>query len=106
MSWSPRPGSTTRRVVPRPTRDPVLGQTWALQHGRVARPQSESPATAAEPTQEHGDVNQARGRDGLTAQERETIRAWAANEGIEVKARGILKKDLIANYEAWSARQA
>lgn len=50
-------------------------------------------------------VEQSRGRDGLTAAEREAIREWAVNEGIEVKARGILKKDLIANYEAWSARQ-
>ena len=70
------------------------------------RPQVESPATSAEPTPEHGDVNQARGRDGLTTQERETIRAWAVEEGIQVKARGMLKKDLIANYEAWSTRQS
>jgi hypothetical protein len=70
------------------------------------RPQSESSVSAADPAQEHGDVTPARGRDGLTAQEREKIRAWAANEGIEVKARGILKKDLIGNYEAWSARQS
>lgn len=55
----------------------------------------EEPAGGEEP----------RGRDGLTAAERETIRAWAVNEGIEVKTRGQLKKDLIANYETWSARQ-
>lgn len=47
----------------------------------------------------------ARGRDGLTGEERETIRAWADGEGIEVKPRGQLKKDLIANYRAWEARQ-
>lgn len=64
-------------------------------------PASSSPAVVEEPV----GGEEPRGRDGLTAAERETIRAWAVNEGIEVKTRGQLKKDLIANYEAWSARQ-
>ena len=34
------------------------------------------------------------GPDGLTNEERERIRAWATEEGIEVKARGRLSKDL------------
>lgn len=57
---------------------------------------SAEPAAAAEET---------RGRDGLTGDERERIRAWAIDEGIEVKARGQLKKDLIANYRATATRQ-
>ena len=50
-------------------------------------------------------ATQPRGRDGLTTDDRERVRAWAVEQGIEVKARGQLKKDLIANYQAWSARQ-
>ncbi len=45
-----------------------------------------------------------RGRDGLTATERETIRGWAVEQGIEVKTRGQLKKELIGNYRAWESR--
>jgi Lsr2 len=45
-----------------------------------------------------------RGRDGLTAVERETIRAWALEQSIEVKTRGQLKKELISNYRAWESR--
>ena len=63
---------------------------------RGGRARSRGAAAADEP---------ARGRDGLTGEERETIRAWADGEGIEVKPRGQLKKDLIANYRAWEARQ-
>jgi hypothetical protein len=58
-------------------------------------------ATPASP----GNDEPTRGRDGLTSEERETIRAWADGEGIEVKPRGQLKKDLIANYRSWAARQ-
>ena len=46
-----------------------------------------------------------RGRDGLTGAEREAVRAWAVEQGIDVKTRGQLKKDLVANYQAWQARQ-
>jgi Lsr2 protein len=46
-----------------------------------------------------------RGRDGLTGPERETIRSWAAEQGIDVKPRGQLKKDLIGNYRAWESRR-
>ncbi|WP_433800009.1 histone-like nucleoid-structuring protein Lsr2 [Actinomycetospora sp. CA-084318] len=60
----------------------------------------ESTLESAEPAEEK------RGRDGLTADERERIRAWAIDEGIEVKARGQLTKDLIANYQATAARQS
>ena len=63
------------------------------------------PASAPDAVAEEAVGGEPRGRDGLTAAERESIRAWAVNEGIEVKARGQLKKDLVANYEAWSARQ-
>lgn len=45
------------------------------------------------------------GPDGLTGDERERIRAWAIDEGIEVKTRGRLTKDLIANYRAVQARR-
>jgi hypothetical protein len=60
-----------------------------------------SPEPTPEPTPEDGER---RGRDGLTGAERETIRSWAAEQGIEVKPRGQLKKDLISNYRAWEAR--
>ncbi|MEJ2869093.1 Lsr2 family protein [Actinomycetospora sp. OC33-EN08] len=87
----------------------------------LARPTSEPEASAVESQPESATETvsetatdtgtdtdtdeQPRGRDGLTAPERETIRAWAVDEGIEVKPRGQLKKDLIANYNAWAARQ-
>lgn len=45
------------------------------------------------------------GPDGLTSEERERIRAWANEEGIEVKARGRLSKDLIGNYRSVHARR-
>ena len=65
----------------------------------------EAPASAAtEPSPAApADEDQPRGRDGLTATERETIRAWATDEGIEVKTRGHLRKDLISNYRAWQS---
>ena len=63
------------------------------------------PASSPDPVTEEAAGGEPRGRDGLTAAERERVRAWAVNEGIEVKARGQLKKDLVANYQAWSARQ-
>jgi Lsr2 len=65
-----------------------------------------APAPATEPAaaaSSSGD-GQTRGRDGLTASERETIRGWAVEQGIEVKPRGQLRKDLISNYRAWEAR--
>ena len=66
-------------------------------------PAPPTPPAAPEPAAEAGEAP--RGRDGLTATERERIRAWATDEGIEVKPRGQLKKDLIANYRAWEVRQ-
>ena len=44
------------------------------------------------------------GLDGLTVEDREAIRGWAQQEGIEVKPRGRLSRDLIANYHATQAR--
>ncbi len=44
------------------------------------------------------------GRDGLTKTEREQIRSWAQEQGIEVKPRGQLKQDLVSNYRAWAKR--
>lgn len=73
-----------------------------------------TPDTASEPAPEpapssSGDGQagdgQTRGRDGLTSSERETIRAWAVEQGIEVKPRGQLRKDLVSNYRAWEARR-
>lgn len=61
-------------------------------------------ATTAEPATP-ADGEEPRGRDGLTGTEREAIRAWAVEEGIEVKPRGQLKKDLISNYRAWEKRR-
>jgi pyruvate/2-oxoglutarate dehydrogenase complex dihydrolipoamide acyltransferase (E2) component len=66
-----------------------------------------APAPAPEPTPEPepSEDGERRGRDGLTGAERETIRSWAEGEGIDVKPRGQLKKDLIGNYRAWEARR-
>jgi Lsr2 protein len=61
-----------------------------------------SPEPTPDPSSEDGER---RGRDGLTGSERETIRGWAAEQGIDVKPRGQLKKDLISNYRAWEARR-
>ena len=82
-------------------RAPVDSATSADGADAESAPASSSPAVV----EESAGGEEPRGRDGLTPAERETIRAWAVNEGIEVKTRGQLKKDLIANYEAWSARQ-
>ena len=82
----------------------------------VASPAADEPASPPEPTpapEPTPDVAPApssedgerRGRDGLTGPERETIRGWAAEQGIDVKPRGQLKKDLISNYRAWEARR-
>ena len=67
------------------------------------------PAPAeSEPTAPSGTSSapegEPRGRDGLTAAEREAIRAWAVEQGIDVKTRGQLKKELISNYRAWESR--
>ena len=84
-----------------PEREPA--DTPAASNGDENQPaQMSSPETV---TEEPAGGEEPRGRDGLTAPERETIRAWAVNEGIEVKARGQLKHELIVNYKAWSARQ-
>jgi hypothetical protein len=61
-----------------------------------------APETSAPPASADG---QPRGRDGLTSDEREQIRAWAVEQGIEVKPRGQLRKDLISNYRAWESRR-
>ena len=71
--------------------------------GGTAAPAAEpTPEPAPDPSSEDGER---RGRDGLTGPERETIRGWAAEQGIDVKPRGQLKKDLISNYRAWEARR-
>ncbi|GLZ49108.1 hypothetical protein Acsp06_52930 [Actinomycetospora sp. NBRC 106375] len=69
-----------------------------------------SPAAADAPTASASEDVAAEstvrtGPDGLTSDERERIRAWAVEEGIEVKARGRLTKDLISNYRAVAARR-
>lgn len=84
--------------------------TMLPREGAATGSPESSPEPAAEvtsgptsdPTSEDGER---RGRDGLTAAERETIRGWAAEQGIDVKPRGQLKKDLISNYRAWEARR-
>ena len=86
---------TQRESAPLPTAAAAVSATSSkAEAGSPSEAVAETPAGAEE----------TRGRDGLTASERETIRAWAVNEGIEVKTRGQLKKDLVANYLAWSAR--
>ena len=83
-----------------PTKLPAHGAAASTTTARnAADADSAAPAVVSSP----GD-DAPRGRDGLTATERETIRAWALEQGIEVKTRGQLKKDLISNYRAWEAR--
>lgn len=60
--------------------------------------EAEQSTPAAEP------AAPSRGRDGLARDEREHIRGWALDQGIEVKPRGQLKKDLISSYQAWDKR--
>ena len=72
---------------------------------KQAQTPSESPPAASVPAPSEDAREQPRGRDGLTTTEREVIRAWAVEEGIEVKTRGQLKKDLIANYRTVSTRR-
>jgi hypothetical protein len=79
-------------------------------NGATAAPAAEAPAadTTREPASRAVSADAAprgRGRDSLTASDREAVRAWAVEQGIEVKARGQLKKDLVANYRAWQSRQ-
>ena len=69
----------------------------------VREERTATAATAEAPTAAPDD--EPRGRDGLTASEREAVRAWAVEQGIEVKTRGQLKKELVANYRAWQNRQ-
>ncbi|HEY2196074.1 MAG TPA: Lsr2 family protein [Actinomycetospora sp.] len=70
-------------------------------------PATSAPAAPAAPAASgsSSEDGQTRGRDGLTSPERETIRGWAVEQGIEVKPRGQLRKDLISNYRAWEARR-
>ena len=83
---------------------PVNGGSNPAAKQDSAVPDATAPATEAATPPATSD-DQPRGRDGLTGAERETIRAWAVEQGIEVKTRGQLKKDLVANYQAWKERQ-
>lgn len=83
------------------------GDPSLLNRGDDSPPASSEPAPESAPSESESESapSEKRGRDGLTADERERIRGWAIDEGIEVKARGQLTKDLIANYQATAARQ-
>ncbi len=72
--------------------------------GAPAPEQTPEPTPAPTSDAAPGD-GERRGRDGLTGPERETIRSWAVDQGIDVKPRGMLKKDLVGNYRAWEARR-
>ena len=87
-------------------REPGSSNGHASSSG-IDEPQTDpsGPTSSPDVVAEEAAGGEPRGRDGLTAAERATVRAWAVNEGIEVKARGQLKKDLVGNYQAWSARQ-
>jgi hypothetical protein len=66
-----------------------------------------APAAAAHSTGDRApeaDASAPVGLDGLTVEEREHIRGWAQQQGIEVKPRGRLSRDLIANYRATVTR--
>ena len=61
---------------------------------------------ADEPAENESVGGEPVGRDGLTGSERERIRSWAREEGIEVKTRGILSRDVIGNYRSVMARRS
>jgi hypothetical protein len=92
---------------------PSADGTTSTAAGGPASPAETTPEASPEPPESTPDAAPAtssedgerRGRDGLTGPERETIRGWAADQGIDVKPRGQLKKDLIGNYRAWEARR-
>jgi hypothetical protein len=85
-----------------PTSDgtPSNGSDAAPATAPAAEPEPAPAASSASSAD-----GQTRGRDGLTSDEREQIRAWAVEQGIEVKPRGQLRKDLISNYRAWESRR-
>jgi hypothetical protein len=88
--------------------DPTMlpGSDGAASPAASSPPPEPAPEPAPEPTPDpSSEDGERRGRDGLTGPERETIRGWAADQGIDVKPRGQLKKDLISNYRAWEARR-
>lgn len=91
-------GSRSARPAAPSARPVGHGDSSARPHRSAAPgPTTTAPAPAPTPATV--------GPDGLTAEERERIRAWALEEGIEVKARGRLTKDLISNYRALQARR-
>jgi hypothetical protein len=86
--------------------DPTLLPRDGAPTGGAESSPEPTPEVTAEPTPDPSSQDgERRGRDGLTGAERETIRGWAAEQGIDVKPRGQLKKDLISNYRAWEARR-
>ncbi len=93
-SLLPHTGSDTTTTAATTAQAPRSASGPADTNGTGA---STAPASSAD--------DSPRGRDGLTATEREAVRAWALEQGIDVKTRGQLKKDLVANYQAWQARQ-
>ena len=82
-----------------PSKLPTDGTAPATASTASAESESAAPAGPSSAGED-----EPRGRDGLTATERETIRAWAVEQGIEVKTRGQLRKELISNYRAWESR--
>ncbi len=86
-----------------PSADGVAPASAAAEPSPAAEP---APDPSPEPTPDAASEDgERRGRDGLTGPERETIRGWATEQGIDVKPRGQLKKDLIGNYRAWESRR-
>lgn len=80
--------------------------TGAASHSDTADTDSPAAESATTPGPEQADAPAPVGRDGLTGPERETIRAWALEEGIDVKPRGLISRDLIGNYRSVMARRA
>ena len=78
-----------------PSKLPTDGTAPATAPPAAAESESTAPSGPS-----LGREDEPRGRDGLTARERETIRAWAVEQAIDVKTRGQLKKELISNYRA------
>lgn len=65
------------------------------------RPLSAVPDVEGTDPADEPETEQPNGRDGLTHSRREAIRAFAKAQGIEVKDKGIIKKELIQTADAW-----
>jgi hypothetical protein len=107
--WARRHGYTVadRGRIPREVTEAYSRDAGATTTTSTPTTAATAPAAAADSTGDpapNADASAPVGLDGLTVEEREHIRGWAQQQGIEVKPRGRLSRDLIANYRATATR--